>query len=178
MYVVTVFLCLAQKINLFTMYHNGDTNDDDYIDTDDNGMTPLQAVLTALINILPRLIMILALLLEFLVNLHFGNWIARSRYLENVVQMLHPGGTGHEAASSLRYILYLTIAVGVVGIIIPFFIQMYFQLQILRTMDDDEGSTNLDLALAIIILQPLMFTPAILMNLFFMFLWLWLCYQR
>lgn len=77
MYVVTVFLCLAQKINLFTMYHNGDTNDDDYIDTDDNGMTPLQAVLTALTDILPTLIMILVLLLEFLVNFYFGNWIAR-----------------------------------------------------------------------------------------------------
>ena len=105
--------------------------------------------------------MALSYLLEFFTNLHFGNWIVRSRYIEHLLDKL--GGIG-ESSSSLQNVGRLTLYITPALTILLLSPQMYYVVSLRR---------NEPLMWAYSLVQACIYS----LNLIFLLLWLWLCYE-
>ena len=105
--------------------------------------------------------MALSYLLEFFTNLHFGNWIVRSRYIEHLLDKL--GGI-RESSSSLQNVGRLTLYITPALTILLLSPQMYYVVSLRR---------NEPLMWAYSLVQACIYS----LNLIFLLLWLWLCYE-
>ena len=115
--------------------------------------------------IVPSIILGVSYVLETVTNIAFGNWIARSRYLENIIDKMTKG-RGHTSLRNLVWVIYyIAPAIAVFGQVLPQSVAFFH--------DPDGFNKNAFKNISFLVIMGV----AYLLNLAFMFLWLWICFE-